>query len=283
MPKKIFANLLLFMCLSEASHLNANTKPRMWRQNISLDPIVESQLTNRCAISLTGATDFENLDGLHPTEAYERIYWAMTECGHISQDSEKLFSHYMDDITFKWLPLPFGSMRYPTFAKNEPQKGYPVWKPSTFSCDIPSDVIWLVNCDTDSTYQEIDHLEGDPTPRQWRSPVSSPLPVETSELNRCPDQDIQNYANIDFLDYEEAQNRIEWAIDCGHIRETSRRIFTHFSMKIHSNGFHPAGSIRYPSFAINDHRKNHPRWQPNLLTCNMPSSAIWLKLCMNER
>ncbi|SMF03172.1 hypothetical protein [Pseudobacteriovorax antillogorgiicola] len=124
----------------------ASDAPRGWRTNTNFDPLAEVQLKRRCAASDT-ITDGANRDWLSYEQANQRVEWAIN-CGHIADTSRRLFTHYLDDITFDWVPLPSGKMRYPSFAVNDASTQFPVWKPDIRTCSMPSNVIWLINCES---------------------------------------------------------------------------------------------------------------------------------------
>ncbi len=65
-----------------------------------------------------------------------------------------MFTHYFDVETLEWVELPENQRSsYPSFAYNDPENGYPVWKPDYNTCDIPQgnddstqNVIWVTTC-----------------------------------------------------------------------------------------------------------------------------------------
>ncbi|SMF71291.1 Hint domain-containing protein [Pseudobacteriovorax antillogorgiicola] len=86
-------------------------------------------------------------DWLNFDQAQKRVEWALN-CGHIEKSANRLFTHYLDEDTWAWVPFPNGKMAYPTFGENKPNDGFPVWIPNLSSCNKPENVFWLAICRT---------------------------------------------------------------------------------------------------------------------------------------
>lgn len=124
------------------------------------------------------------------------------------------------------------------------------------------------------------------TGRGWKLPENDSSTAVAVNV-RCPGGALGN-ADIasDWLDIAQAKQRIDWAISCGHIAPTSRKLFeTYLDADTLDRLPYPKDAsgnytkLSYPTFAHRNPTAGHPIWKPDLSTCDMPDDVFFLGIC----
>ncbi len=122
--------------------------------------------------------------------------------------------------------------------------------------------------------------------RGWKLPENDSSTAIAVNV-RCPGGALGNQEiATDWLDVPQAKQRIDWAISCGHIAPTSRKLFeTYLDADTLDRMPYPKDAsgnftkLSYPTFAHRNAAAGHPIWKPDLSTCDMPDDVFFLGLC----